>query len=151
MLESYIILFFFFFCKPETWFVFSLFKHTRQAQAFNWCEKCILDSNSEVVCLPRCMCVLSSPCYPYGFLQVMVRSLPSWSGKVSKEGLRELQKVTGSSVTFSTILQRISAVYSLLLSWLQEDFLSLMPVNSTHSSQNVKVLLKVHRYALCNG
>lgn len=32
----------------------------------------------------------------------------------------------------------MSAVFSLLLSWLQEEFLSLLPVNSTPSSQNVR-------------
>lgn len=60
--------------KPECFTLSS-----RQAQAFSWHEKCILDSNSQVVCLPKCMHVLTSPCYSYGFLQVMVRSLPRWS------------------------------------------------------------------------
>lgn len=31
-------------------------------------------------------------------------------------------------------------MHSLLLSWLQEEFLSLVPVNCTHSSQNVKIV-----------
>lgn len=37
----------------------------------------------------------------------------------------------------------MSVVHSELLSWLQEDFLSLVPVNSAHSSQNVKIVLSL--------
>lgn len=48
------------------------------------------------------MRVLSSPCCPYGFLQVMVSSLPRQREEVSEEDLRIMHEATGPLLTFKT-------------------------------------------------
>lgn len=68
-----------------TAFAFSHFKHTSRT----WHSTSVKNVSWILIeKLYACQGVLSSPCYPYGFQQVMVRSLPSWTGKVSKESLR---------------------------------------------------------------
>lgn len=110
------------FCMKKKVFLKSMvimcaLRHTKlQAQAFDWCEKCILDSNSEVVCLPRSMRVLTSPCYPYGFLQVMVRSCRvEWGEKYLKR-LKENQKITGLQTFRSLLPVNVSCA-----SWLVQE------------------------------
>lgn len=48
------------------------------------------------------MRVLSSPCCPYGFLQVMVSSLLRQREEVSEEDLRITHEATGPLLTFKT-------------------------------------------------
>lgn len=92
--------------KNLVWCVCSSSSDTRtlQAKEFRWSggKKITLDSNGELVCLPKCMRVLSSPCCPYGFLQVMVSSLLRQREGVSEEDLRITHEATGPLLTFKT-------------------------------------------------